>query len=67
VRHYVEHAGHRWEIDVFEGDNAGLVVAEVELQGVDEPFQRPAWIGDEVSNDPRYYNVSLVRHPYKDW
>jgi adenylate cyclase len=67
VRHYVEHAGHRWEIDVFEGDNAGLVVAEVELQGVDEPFQRPDWLGEEVSHDPRYYNVSLVRHPYKDW
>lgn len=67
TRYYVNHAGHLWEIDVFEGDNAGLVVAEIELTRADEPFARPDWLGEEVSHDPRYYNVSLVTHPYKDW
>lgn len=67
VRYKVEHAGHVWEVDVFEGDNAGLVVAEIELASEDEPFEQPAWIGEEVSYDPRYYNVSLVQHPYKAW
>lgn len=67
VRYIVEHAGHVWEIDVFEGDNAGLVVAEIELRSPDEPFELPAWAGEEVSHDPRYYNVSLVKYPFKDW
>lgn len=67
TRYLVEHAGHVWEIDVFEGDNAGLVVAEIELQSQDETFALPGWAGEEVSHDPRYYNVSLVTHPYKDW
>ncbi|MCP5142099.1 MAG: CYTH domain-containing protein [Chromatiales bacterium] len=67
VRHYVRHGAHLWEVDVFEGDNAGLVVAEIELGAVDEAFERPAWLGDEVSDDPRYYNSNLGKHPYKDW
>lgn len=67
TRYEVEHAGHTWEVDVFEGDNAGLVVAELELEARDEPFQRPPWVGAEVSDDPRYYNVCLVKHPYKNW
>lgn len=67
TRHYVRHGGHLWEVDVFEGDNAGLVVAEIELEHEDEAFERPPWIGEEVSHDPRYYNVCLVRHPYKTW
>ena len=67
TRYFVPHGRHVWEVDVFEGDNAGLVVAEVELDEVDETLELPAWIGAEVSDDPRYYNVSLVRHPYKDW
>lgn len=67
TRHYVDHAGHLWEVDEFEGDNAGLVVAEIELKSADEVFERPDWIGEEVSDDPRYYNVNLVAHPYKDW
>ena len=66
-RHYVRHAGHLWEIDEFEGDNAGLVVAEIELGSADEPFERPDWLGDEVSEDPRYYNSNLSRHPYTQW
>lgn len=67
TRYHVSHAGHIWEIDEFDGDNAGLVVAEIELSAVDEAFARPDWLGEEVSADPRYYNVALVRHPYKDW
>ncbi|MCG5512622.1 CYTH domain-containing protein [Ectothiorhodospira shaposhnikovii] len=67
TRHYVPHGDHVWEVDVFEGDNAGLVVAEVELRHVDEIPALPSWVGEEVSHDVRYYNTSLVRHPYKDW
>jgi adenylate cyclase len=67
TRYHVDHAGHTWEVDVFEGDNAGLVVAEIELEREDEEFARPAWLGEEVSHDPRYYNVCLVKHPYKEW
>ena len=52
---------------MFEGDNQGLIVAEIELADEGERFDRPGWLGDEVSDDPRYYNVSLVKHPYKDW
>jgi adenylate cyclase len=67
VRHFVEVGDHTWEVDEFEGDNRGLIVAEVELGHPDEAFRRPAWLGEEVSDDPRYYNVCLVDHPYKDW
>lgn len=67
TRYFVDHAGHRWEIDVFEGDNAGLIVAEIELESPDAAFARPDWVGDEVSDDIRYYNVSLVEHPFKAW
>ncbi len=67
IRHHLHYGEHEWEIDVFEGDNAGLVVAEIELQDENEAFERPEWLGEEVSHDVRYYNVNLVRHPYKDW
>jgi len=67
TRHHVSFAGRIWEVDVFGGDNAGLVVAEVELEAEDAPLQSPPWVGREVSHEPRYYNVCLVRHPYKDW
>lgn len=67
TRYFVEHAGKTWEIDVFEGDNKGLVVAEIELNDADEVFEIPSWAGEDVSHDPRYYNVSLVTRPYKDW
>lgn len=67
VRYYVRHGAHLWEVDVFEGDNAGLVVAEIELDAVDEPFEQPVWLGEEVSDDARYYNSNLGKHPYKDW
>lgn len=67
TRHEVRHHGHLWEIDEFAGDNAGLIVAEVELEDAQEPFERPDWLGDEVSGDPRYYNTELARHPYSRW
>jgi len=67
TRYLVNYAGHLWEIDVFSGDNAGLVVAEVELQSEDESFETPPWLGREVSDDPRYYNVCLVKEPYSKW
>ena len=63
----MRHGQHLWEIDVFSGANAGLVVAEIELAHSDEPFVKPDWVGAEVSHDPRYYNVCLVEHPYSDW
>lgn len=66
-RHVLESNGLRWEIDVFEGVNAGLVVAEVELPTADYPLERPAWVGEEVTDDPRYANANLVSHPYRDW
>lgn len=66
-RHVELHGGRRWEIDVFEGDNRGLVVAELELAREDEPFERPDWLGEEVSQDRRYANASLVTHPYSRW
>lgn len=67
TRYRVPYGGHEWEIDVFAGDNAGLIVAEVELDHEDELIELPPWAGAEVSHDPRYYNVCLVRHPYKEW
>ena len=67
TRHFVRFGGHLWEIDEFEGDNAGLIVAEVELSRPDEPFARPDWLGEDVSLDIRYYNSQLARHPYKSW
>ncbi len=66
-RHLVDHAGHRGEIDEFAGENAGLVVAELELESEDEAFERPDWLGEEVTGDIRYYNVALVQHPYRSW
>lgn len=56
-----------WDIDEFHGENAGLVVAEVELTHEDQPFDRPAWLGREVSGDPRYFNANLIAHPFRDW
>ena len=66
-RHYIEHEGHLWEVDEFLGDNAGLVVAEIELASADEPFAKPSWIGAEVTDSPRYYNLALATRPYSQW
>lgn len=67
TRYCLHYGQHEWEVDVFDGDNTGLIVAEIELARVDETFEKPVWLGNEVSDDARYYNVSLVKHPYKDW
>lgn len=57
----------RWEIDVFEGANVGLVVAEIEMSAEDEAFERPDWLGEEVTHDPRYLNVNLAQRPFTTW
>jgi CYTH domain-containing protein len=67
VRYTVAVAPHTWEIDVFEGENAGLVVAEIELRSEHEAFDKPEWVGDEVTGDPRYFNSNLVSNPYQTW
>lgn len=67
TRYRVPHGGKSWEVDVFHGDNEGLVIAELELEHEDETFERPPWLGSEVSGDRRYYNASLAVHPYRDW
>jgi adenylate cyclase len=67
TRYFLKAGQHLWEIDVFAGDNQGLTVAEIELNDEDEHFEKPAWLGSEVSKDARYYNVNLVKHPFKDW
>ena len=67
TRYLVKVGEHIWEVDVFEGENAGLIVAEIELNAVDEVFQKPDWVGEEVTEDPRYYNTRLSRLPFKQW
>lgn len=67
VRHVVPHAGHEWEVDEFLGANAGLIVAELELDAPDEAYARPDWLGEEVTHESRYYNFNLVTHPYAAW
>ena len=66
-RHRVRVGKHTWEIDEFLGDNRPLVVAEIELASVDEPFDRPPWLGLDVSGDERYYNVRLASNPFRYW
>lgn len=71
VRHYIVRPGERdavtWEVDEFLGDNAGLVVAEIELASIEQVFARPPWLGRELTDDRRYYNHHLALHPYKTW
>lgn len=67
VRHFVPHGEHVWEIDEFSGDNAGLIVAEIELSQIGESFEKPGWIGVEVTEDLRYYNNNLSKNPFKNW
>jgi len=66
-RHLVDHGGLLWEVDEFLGDNAGLVVAEVELDSADQAIDLPEWVGEEVTDDVRYYNLALASHPYTRW
>ena len=67
TRYLVAVGRHTWEVDEFHGDNDGLVVAEVELASADEPFDRPPWVGAEVSHDPRYFNANLIARPFRTW
>lgn len=67
TRHLVPCAGHVFEVDVFHGENEGLVVAEVELASENEHFDRPEWLGEEVTGDARYYNSMLMKKPYRRW
>ena len=67
VRHSLTHAGRHWVIDEYRGENSGLVVTEIELDSEDEDFERPAWVGEEVSEDPRYLSVCLYERPYNSW
>ncbi len=67
LRHLVPHAGLTWEVDEFTGENAGLVVAEVELPDEAHAVELPAWVGREVTQDPRYSNAALAKRPYRTW
>lgn len=66
-RYTVQHGGATWEIDEFLGANAGLVIAEIELEDEQQSFQRPSWVSTEVTGDPRYFNANLVGAPYRNW
>ena len=67
TRYILEHEGQTWEVDEFHGDNEGLVIAEIELSDKNQEFNKPEFIGEEVTNDPRYYNACLFKNPYKNW
>ena len=67
TRYLVKSGHHTFEVDEFHGDNEGLVMAEVELSAPDEPYERPPFIGKEVTGDRRYYNAYLSHHPYREW
>ena len=66
-RFHIPFQGHLWEVDLFEGENSGLIVAEVELSHSDENVSLPPWVGREVTGDPRYYNSNLTVHPFCKW
>ena len=67
TRYLVEHEGHTWEVDLFDGSNKGLIIAEIELESEDEEFSLPAWVTKEVTDDVRYFNSNLIQRPYIDW
>jgi adenylate cyclase len=67
MRYRIRHDGMVWEVDEFMGDNAGLVVAEIELEAEDQQFSRPDWVAEEVTHDARYFNANLLRRPYSRW
>lgn len=67
VRFQVNYNGFEWVIDQFTGLNQGLIVAEIELDAIDQPFEKPDWVGKEVTHDPRYFNSNLVKAPYSTW
>lgn len=67
IRYEIKKGNHVFEVDEFYGDNEGLIIAEVELETESEIFEKPDWLGDEVSNDPRFYNAYLSKNPFKKW
>lgn len=67
TRYEVEVGKHTFEIDIFSGENEGLIIAEIELSHENEPFEKPDWLGKEVTNDKRYYNAYLSKNPFKKW
>jgi adenylate cyclase len=67
MRYKIEFKGHIWEIDEFFGENEGLILAEIELKKEEETFEKPSWIGEEVTSDFRYYNSYLFDHPFTSW
>ena len=67
TRYEIVHGEHIWEVDIFAEDNQGLCVAEIELASEDQAFEKPDWVTEEVTGDPRYYNSSLINHPYCRW
>ena len=67
TRYKIELKGFEWIIDEFSGDNQGLVVAEIELDSIDQSFEKPDWIGKEVTHDVRYFNSNLIETPYSAW
>ena len=67
IRHEIKVGNHIYEVDIFSGENEGLIMAEIELQSEDELFEKPAWLGQEVTNDERYYNAYLSNNPFTTW
>jgi adenylate cyclase len=67
TRYLVKFGNHTYEVDEFYGENEGLVVAEIELEAEDESFEKPEWLGKEVTGDKRFYNSMLMKNPYKNW
>jgi CYTH domain-containing protein len=67
TRYKIEHKGLLWEVDEFSGENEGLIVAEVELSHESQEFEKPAWVEEEVTHDPRYLNANLIKNPYTKW
>lgn len=66
-RYLIDFEGNTWEVDVFLGANEGLIVAEIELKSENQRFTKPAWVTEEVSENPRYYNAQLLNHPFSQW
>jgi adenylate cyclase len=67
VRYKIDFAGNTWEVDIFSGDNEGLIVAEIELEHEEQAFEKPDWVAAEVTDDYRYTNANLSVNPYKNW
>lgn len=66
-RYKIKQGAFVWEIDEFFGENQGLIVAEIELASEDQQFEKPHWVGEEVTGDPRYFNSNLIKHPFTKW